>query len=294
MKAILRIALVLAALGLAGLWFTRPERDGGDVFAGLAPDVEGGRAVFDAGGCASCHAAEGAEGADRLVLSGGMAFASPFGTFHAPNISPDEAQGIGGWSALDLLNAMRHGTSPDGRHYYPVFPYSSYIHASAQDVLDLHAYLMTLPASPVPNRAHEVAFPFNIRAALGGWKLLFLREDWVRAGALSPMLARGRYLVEGLGHCGECHTPRNALGGWKRAEWLTGAPNPAGKGRFPDITPRALDWSAADLVYYLGTGFTPEFDVAGGHMALVVDNLARLPEADRAAIAAYLMSLPPE
>jgi len=290
---LIRLVLLALALVVAGLWITRPKSDGPEVLAGLSGDLARGEVVFTAAGCASCHMAPEAEGDARLVLAGGQRFPSPFGSFTAPNISPDPGAGIGGWSALDLWNAMHHGTSPEGRHYYPAFPYASYIRMTPQDVVDLHTYLQTLPADPTPSAAHAVPFPFNIRASLGGWKLLFLREGWVMDGDLSPEEARGRMLVEAMGHCAECHSPRNALGGVKTgADWLTGAPNPAGRGSFPDLTPPALDWSQAELVEYFTSGFTPDYDVAGGHMAHVVENLAHLPESDREAIAAYLGRLP--
>lgn len=287
-------ALVLLALLGAGLFLfvTRPQRLPADAMAGIAGDAAHGEQVFWAGGCASCHMAPGAEGAAQLVLSGGQQFPSPFGTFVAPNISPDPQQGIGAWSALDLANAMLRGTSPEGTHLYPAFPYASYIHVSLQDVADLHAYLLTLPASPAPSAPHELAFPFDIRASLGGWKFLYLKPDWVVDGALSPEEERGRYLVEGLGHCGECHTPRDGLGGPERSRWLAGAAQPSGQGRFPNITPGGLDWSTDEIVEYLTSGFTPDYDSAGGHMAYVVANLGHLPESDRAAIAAYLKRVP--
>lgn len=286
--------VVLACLAAAlGLWITRPRADGPEALAGLAPNLENGQQVFTAAGCASCHADETASGADKLVLSGGQHFPSPFGTFTAPNISQDPSQGIGTWSATDLWNALHHGTSPEGQHYYPVFPYASYIRMQPQDVVDLHAYLTTLPADATPSQPHDIPFPFSIRASLGGWKLLFLREGWVMEGDLSPTETRGREIVEAMGHCAECHSPRNILGGVKTgADWLTGAPNPSGRGTFPDLTPPALDWSSQDLVAYFTSGFTPDFDSAGGHMALVVENLAALPESDRAAVAAYLGRLP--
>jgi len=294
MRRLLIGATALAILGLAAFWFlTMPRPLPDDALAGLTGDAARGEAVFWAGGCASCHAEEKAEGDARLVLAGGQRFPSPFGTFVAPNISPDRDHGIGGWTALDLANAMTRGVSPDGRHYFPVFPYASYAHAELGDIADLHAYLMTLPPSPAPSLDHEVGFPFNIRRSLGGWKLLFLREDWAVAGDLSEREARGRYLAEALGHCGECHTPRNVLGGLDRSRWLAGGPVPGGKGNFPNITPAKLTWSEADIVEYLTSGFTPDFDSAGGHMALVVQNTARLPAEDRAAIAAYLKRVPP-
>lgn len=295
-----RLFLILILLGLAGLgafWgLTAPRTLPEGAMDGLSGDPARGERIFTAGGCASCHAAPGAEGEARRVLAGGRAFKTDFGTFYAPNISPSPEHGIGGWSALDLANALRHGTSPEGQHYYPAFPYTSYVHMELADIADLHAFLQTLPASDTPNRAHDVGFPFNIRRTLGGWKLLFLREDWVIAGDLSPEELRGRYLVEALGHCGECHTPRNTLGGWKRDRWLAGGPNPDGKGRIPNITPHPDGigaWSTLDIVTYLNSGFTPEYDVAGGSMAEVIENTRQLPPEDHAAIAAYLKRVPP-
>lgn len=257
-----------------------------------AGDAARGATVFTAAGCASCHIAPGATKAEHPVLSGGQRFASDFGTFIAPNISTDAKQGIGAWSTLDLLNALRHGTSPAGQHYYPALPYATYTRMTDTDVADLRAYLATLPADATPSQPHEVGFPFNIRRALGVWKLLFLRDDWVLAEAPTPELERGRYIVEALAHCGECHTPRNGLGGLQRDRWLSGAPNPNGKGAIPDITAAGLTWSSADIVGYLTTGFTPEFDTAGGHMVAVVENMAQLPDSDRAAVAAYLKAIP--
>jgi len=287
------IFAILALVLLAGaLWAIRPRTDGPAVLAGLEPDLANGEMVFIASGCASCHMAEGATGDGRLVLAGGQKIVSPFGTFHVPNISQDPAHGIGSWSDLDLWNALHHGTTPDGQHLYPAFPYTSYIRLTPQQVVDLAAYLRTLPADPTPSQPHELGFPFTLRPALGAWKALYLRDGWVMAGDLSPELTRGREIVEAMGHCAERHSPRDALGGTKTgAAWLSAGPNPAG-GTFPDLTPPALGWSEAELVEYFTSGFTPEFDMAGGHMALVVENLARLPESDRAAVAAYLKQLP--
>jgi len=187
---------------------------------------------------------------------------------------------------------MMRGVSPQGAHYYPAFPYTSYARADPQDVTDLHAYLAALPADATPSQPHEVGFPFNIRRSLGGWKILFFNDDWVIDGDLTPEETRGRYLAEALGHCGECHTPRNALGGSQTSRWLAGGPVPGGEGTFPNITPARLTWSTEELVEYFTSGFTPEFDSAGGHMGLVVGNLARLPESDRMALAAYLQKVP--
>ena len=252
-------------------------------------DLELGAQVFWASGCASCHVPDGAEESDAPLLSGGKAFASEFGTFYAPNISPSSA-GIGEWSVLEFANAVQAGVSPDGAHYYPAFPYTAYAQATATDIAALYAFMQTLPADDTASVAHDVGFPFNIRRSLGGWKLLF---GTPKGPDLGPDHARGAYLAESLAHCAECHTPRNALGGLDTARWMAGAPNPSGKGRIPNITPAALGWSEVDLVAYLRTGFTPEYDSAGGSMASVVTNMARLPEQDVQAIARYIMTLPP-
>ncbi|MCG6901908.1 MAG: cytochrome c [Rhodobacter sp.] len=294
MKALFRWAAALALVGTAVFWWvTRPVMLDAGALAGLTPDLAAGEQVFYAGGCAACHAAPDASGDARLTLSGGQAFPSPFGTFRAPNISSDPDHGIGGWSALDLANAMKNGVSPEGQHYFPAFPYTSYAKAQLSDIVSLHAFLATLPASTEPSKPHEVGFPFNIRRSLGGWKRLFLGDAWVVAGDLTAQETRGRYLAEALGHCGECHTPRNVLGGLQFSQWLGGAPDPSGKGRVPNITPGKLLWSEADIAEYLKSGFTPEFDTAGGHMVAVVENTAHLTPEDRAAIAAYVKRVMP-
>ena len=285
------LALAVIGGGL-GWWLTAPAPLPPEATAGLTGDATRGEQVFWASGCASCHMAPGATGEAQLVLSGGQKFPSPFGTFVAPNISPS-AQGIGGWSLADFASAVTRGVSPEGQHYYPAFPYASFIRMELQDVADLKAYMDGLPPSDTASLPHEIGFPFNIRRSLGGWKLLFLRDDWVIGDPLTDDEARGRYIAEAMAHCGECHTPRNALGGLETGRWLAGAPNPSGQGTIPNITPAKLGWSADEIVEYLTTGFTPEFDSVGGHMAHVVENMARLPETDRRAVAADLKMVPP-
>ena len=169
---------ILAVLAAAVAWFlSAPTYLPADALDGLVADAGRGEMVFHAGGCASCHSADKAEGADKLVLAGGRRFASPFGTFIAPNISPDPVNGIGGWSAMDLANAMKNGVSPDGRHYFPAFPYTSYSRVKLADIVDLKAFLDTLPAVAAPSQPHEVGFPFNIRRSLGLWKILFFSDQ---------------------------------------------------------------------------------------------------------------------
>ena len=291
MRRILTLAVLAGAvIALAGLWITRPRTVEAARFAALEGDAVAGERLFWAAGCASCHAVPDSD--DKLTLAGGERFATPFGTFVAPNISMDPGQGIGGWNLAEFASALLEGTSPEGQHYYPAFPYSTYTRMSDQDVAHLWAFFRTLPADPTPSQPHELGFPFNIRLSLGGWKLLYLNRDWV-AEAGTPELESGRYLVEALGHCSECHTPRNALGGLNRDAWLTGAPNPAGKGEVPGLHPDQLGWSIEDMVYYFQTGLTPDYDSVGGAMAEVIEGLSTLPEEDLRAIARYLGSLPP-
>jgi mono/diheme cytochrome c family protein len=281
------------ALGLAGAWLlSAPETVDPAAYAGLQGDPIAGEQVFWAAGCASCHMAVGAKDEAELVLVGGQEFPSAFGTFIAPNISPDRVNGIGDWTLLQFANAVTLGVSPSGEHLYPALPYAAYNKMTPQDVTDLKSFIDRLPASTEPSKPHQVGFPFNIRRTLGLWKLLFNSTDFVIKGDLSPEQTRGRYIAEAMAHCGECHTPRNPLGGLQRSAWLSGAANPDGKGKTPNITPAKLSWSGTELVEYLTSGFTPDFDSVGGHMAHVVENMAKLPDADRQAVAAYLALVP--
>lgn len=288
-KFALSIAVLLVVAVFAGLWSTRARSVEPERFASVTADAGRGEQIYWAGGCASCHKAKDSE--DATSLPGGQRFATEFGTFVAPNISSDPTHGLGSWTLAQFASALLNGTSPDGEHYYPSFPYTTYGRMSDQDVADLWAFMQTLPADPTPSAAHELGFPFNVRASLGGWKMLFVSRDWI-AEAPTPELERGRYLVEALGHCAECHTPRNALGGPVVTDWMGGAPNPSGDGRIPGLTPEHLNWSAGDIAYYLETGFTPDFDSAGGEMTDVIANISQLTPEDRAAIAAYVKALP--
>ncbi|MFP3542444.1 cytochrome c [Rhizobium sp. SIMBA_035] len=288
----------VAVLGGAAFYFiTAPNPLPESHWAGLGEaDLKNGEMVFWAGGCVSCHAAPGSQGDAKLTLAGGLALKSPFGTFHVPNISPDEKAGIGTWTLAQFGNAMKRGVGPQGQHLYPSFPYGSYARISDKDVVDLFGYIKTLPKSENVAPPHELPFLYNIRLALGGWKFLYFNDQprVVLANA-DDKLRRGQYLVEGPGHCGECHTPRDALGGFKPDMWLAGAPNPEGEGRIPNITPGGQDvgnWSEADIANYLETGFTPDFDSAGGSMTEVQQNIAHLPKSDIEAIAAYLKAVP--
>jgi mono/diheme cytochrome c family protein len=297
MRKLALLIITPVLLGAAGFWFlTATSRVDPARLAGVAPgDVQRGMSIFWQGGCASCHAAPGAKGDARLVLAGGVNLVTPFGTFVTPNISPSK-QGIGDWSFADLANAMMEGVSPDGTHFYPAFPYTSYARMQVQDIADLYAFLKTLPSSDNVAGPHKLSFPFNIRRGLGLWKQLYLSPQPVLTiASASDAIKRGQYLVEGPGHCGECHTPRNAIGGPDKGLWLAGAKAPEGKGVIPNITggDGGIDsWSERDIAYALESGFTPDFDSLGGSMTDVVRNMAHLQAADREAIAAYLKAIP--
>ena len=293
MRALFILIVLAGLLGGAGLYLTRPAMVDAAAIAAITPDTARGEQVFHAAGCASCHAADEAEGDARLILSGGHRFDTPAGVFVAPNISQDPTHGIGAWSTADIVTAVMKGTSPDGRHYFPSFPYAAYGKAELSDIVSLAAYLKTLPADPTPSQPHELAFPYNIRLGIGAWKYLNISDDWAVDLSDDPRIRRGQYLSEALGHCGECHTPRTATQGLDTDRWFAGAPNPSGRGNIPNISPAKLTWSAADIAAYLESGFTPEFDVAGGSMRDVVTSLANLPAEDREAIAAYLKAVPP-
>jgi mono/diheme cytochrome c family protein len=274
-------------------WLTAPPMAFSAIQPATPPNLANGLATFNAGGCSSCHAVPGQP--DRLRLGGGLAIPSPFGTFYAPNISPDPVDGIGRWTEAQFVDAVTKGVSPTGTHYFPAFPYTSYAHARVEDVRDLFAYLKTLAPVPGKVRDHDVPFPFNIRRNVGIWKLLFMDgKPFVPEAARSVQWNRGAYLVNSLGHCAECHSPRNFLGGIIAAQRFAGGPDPEGEGWVPNITRKGIDdWSAKDIVYFLETGQTPDGDAAGGAMARVIRNTSQLSPGDRAAIAEYIVSLPP-
>ncbi|TPI16101.1 cytochrome c [Mesorhizobium sp. B4-1-1] len=287
------------AAAIVGWVLSAPARLDAAAVAQLGPgDAARGKRIFYAGGCTSCHAKPGAQGDARLELVGGLELKTPFGTFVPPNISQDQKDGIGAWSKEEFANAMLRGVSPSGEHFYPAFPYASYARMKPADIADLYAFMKTLPAVAGKAPDHKLSFPFTIRRGIGLWKLLYLSPEPVIAlpdGTPDKVLA-GRYLVEGPGHCGECHTPRDFAGGVRKGEWLAGAVAAEGSGIVPNITSGEggiKDWSEADIANYLETGFTPDFDSVGGAMVDVQRNMAQLTADDRAAIAAYLKAVPP-
>jgi mono/diheme cytochrome c family protein len=288
------IVVVLVLIGaLSVFWYlSTPRRVPASALAGGVPNLDNGRILFAVGGCASCHAVSKDE---RTRLGGGVALHSPFGTFYAPNISSDPIHGIGRWSEADFVTAMRNGVSPDGRHYYPAFPYTAYRRMTAADLRDLFAYLQTLPAVSDSSRDHDLTFPFNIRRGLGLWKRVHLDgKPFSPDPTQSAQWNRGAYLVNGPGHCAECHSPRDAFGGIRSAQRFAGGPNLEGEGWVPNITQQALGrWSVQDFEYLLENGELPDGDSVGGSMRDVIRNTSQLPAADRAAMAVYLKSLAP-
>ncbi|WP_417843220.1 c-type cytochrome [Thalassospira sp.] len=316
----------LAVLGVAGFvvltspwtWsLLYPTPDVAD--AGPA-NLENGREMFLAGDCSTCHATPGKK--DPLDLGGGHALTTDFGTFYMPNISPDKTDGIGNWTLAEFTRALREGVGPDsimpdGENLYPAFPYTSYQHMTANDVRDLFAYLNTL--DPVQSQVppHDLKFPFNMRRGVGVWRLAFLNGKQVVDGQPKPLevapvnndpmkpvdilsksediLARGRYLVEGAGHCAECHSPRTIAGNIPSDMRFSGGPQVSGVGYYPNITPSETgigSWTANEITNYLKSGVSPVGQIAAGDMAEVIENTSQLSTADRYAIAVYLKTLP--
>jgi len=293
-RKLILLVIAVAIVGLAVFYVvTIPAAVPASALGSHTPDLANGKEMFFAGGCTSCHATPGQD--DKTRLGGGLGLKSPFGTFYVPNISPDPSDGIGKWSEADLVTAMTKGTSPDGLHYFPAFPYTSYQRMRTEDVRDLFAYLKPLPAVQGRVRDHDVPFPFNVRRTLGGWKFVFLDgKPFAADASKSAEWNRGAYLVNGPGHCAECHSPRNALGGIIAAQRFAGGPNPEGEGWVPNITQAGLkDYSDKDIEYLLETGNTPEGDSVGGAMTPVIRNTSQLTPQDRRAMSVYIKSLPP-
>ena len=252
-------------------------------------DAKRGQYLATAGGCMGCHTMTGK---DAAAYAGGRALKTPFGTFYGPNITPDPKAGIGAWSEMDFVRAMRHGERSDGSNYFPAFPYPSFTRITDSDLSDLWAFLQTLPASGRQSQPHELRFPFGFRFMVTTWKWLFFTPGPSLEAQNGPA-ARGAYLVQTLGHCGECHTPRNFLGGPRRDRVLAGGMGHEGK-RVPNLTPARLkSWSDAELKEFLLSGATPDGDAAAEPMDEVIRNSSsRLAPADLTAVIAYLRSLP--
>ncbi|HXP32234.1 MAG TPA: cytochrome c [Stellaceae bacterium] len=257
--------------------------------------VERGAYIFAAAGCVSCHTDVKHHG---TPLAGGRPLSTPFGTFYSPNITADRQHGIGGWSLADFKRALRDGKDDDGDFLFPVFPYPSYTGMTDQDIADLYAYLMTQPPSAQADKPHEVKFPFGFRPLQRFWRYLFFNEGPLAAVPdQSAEWNRGRYLVEAVAHCEECHTPRNFLGALDRSRAFAGNPQGPDGQKAPNITPDPATgigkWSIDDITTVLASGMTPDFDSVGGGMGEVVAGTEKLTDTDRHAIAVYVKSLPP-
>lgn len=255
------------------------------------PAMVRGERLAGLAGCAACHTAE-----DGAPFAGGHALHTDFGTFHGSNLTPDPEHGLGGWTFEDFHRAMREGKRPDGRSYYPSFPFTSFTGLTDDDLSDLWAFLQTVPADPRPDEPHDLRRGYRKRWVLGLWRTFAFRKGPFEADADDPVVARGEYLVDVVGHCGECHTPRSGLGALKRRRWLAGSdaePEPA-----PNITPHddgVGSWELDDWLTFLDMGMLPDGDWVGGEMARIVEEgTAPLSEADREAMARYLMSVPAE
>lgn len=286
----MRLGFAAGLLLAAPLLFAAPSSTPVD------SQLQQGEYIYRAAGCEACHTDTKHAGKS---LAGGHALVTPFGTFYSPNITPDKETGIGRWSEQDFVRAMRSGISPDGDHYYPAFPYPSYTKLSDEDIRALWVYLKARPPIMQANRQHDLKWFARSRSFVGSWKRLYFTPGAYQPDASkSQTWNRGAYLSEAAAHCGECHTPRNPLGGIKNEQRYAGTRAGPDGGVVPNITPDKKTgigkWRASELVEYLATGLTPEGDSAGDLMAEVIDNgLKYLTKEDLAAITEYVLSLPP-
>lgn len=298
---VLKILFFFAVAFMAGggwvVWVTLPVLPDPVVSSSHVADPGNGEDLFRVGGCLSCHAPVDGAGMDENLPSGGRPLVSPVGVFYPPNITPDLETGIGAWTETDFVTAMARGVSPDGRHYFPAFPYTSYRYMTNEDLLDLKAYIFSLPA--VNNKVATPDVPFAVigRALMGPWKWLAFNErpiaDDPNRGAL---WTRGAYLVLGPGHCGECHTPRDLMMIPKRGgSFLAGGPHPDGQGMTPSLRgliERKRYEDIDDLALALANGEIFGYDrLSSGGMAEVQASLSMLQERDVRAIATFLADL---
>jgi nicotinate dehydrogenase subunit B len=272
-----------------------PAGAGPDASMWSAAMLERGRQIAAAGDCAVCHTAPGG-----TTNAGGFALETPFGTVWSTNITPDRETGIGAWTYEAFARAMRKGIARDGRHLYPAFPYTAFARMSDADMMALYAWLMSQPAVKQTVPQTQLPFPMNQRRLVAGWNWLFHDDAQYRPDPQkSALWNRGKYLVDGAGHCGACHTPRNALGAEKGGfSYLSGGSAegwdaPALIAAHGAAAGAPVPWTEDALFTYLRSGFSPEHGVAAGPMAPVVAGLASLPESDVRAIAHYIASLSP-
>jgi mono/diheme cytochrome c family protein len=296
-KRVAAVLVVVVVVTVATLFVLTAARPRPVVVPAHTGDLVNGEMLFHAGSCQPCHKpAEDADGA--MLPSGGAPFPTPVGTFYPQNLTPDPETGIGRWTEVDFVVAMTQGVSPDKRHYFPAFPYIAFAAMPIEDLLDLRAYLFTLPAVRSPNREPDLPMVWLARRSVGLWKTLAFKAGPFESDPQeSASWNRGAYLVHGPGHCGECHTPRNALFALDESRSLAGAPHPAGEGEVPsvrDLIGRGRYTDASDLTLALMFGETFGYEkLSSGGMAEVQMNLGRLPEAEVQAMSEYLVSLPP-
>src|SRR5262245_31813695 len=302
-KTLAAVMVFIAAGVVGGLYLlSAPHPVTASSLPRRIPDLANGQVMYNVGGCIACHKPAGGqgEGDPPLLPSGGVALNTPAGTFYPPNITPDRETGIGQWSDADFVNAVQHGISPDGTHYIPAFPYSSYGRMKVEDVLDLKAYLFSLPAVKAERRPPDVLLgsvgEAVMRRATGLWKLIKGDPGRIAYHAdESALWNRGAYLVNAPGHCGECHTPRNLMMIPITSGMFLGGPHPEGKGKVPsliDLIGRKRYKDAEDLANALQFGETFGYDkLSSGGMGAVQTNRSKLPEGDIKAIATYLAAL---
>jgi mono/diheme cytochrome c family protein len=286
------------ALGLVALWLLSAPRP---LTAADIPqhtgDVANGERLYHAAGCFSCHQpSPDLKNVDASLPAGGAPLTTPVGTLYPLNLTPDPETGIGNWTDLQFLNAVMRGISPEGEHLIPALPYTSYAHMKPEDVLDIRAYLASLPAVTSPEREAEIPAAPLLRRGIGLWKWVGLdTTPWTPDTSQSDSWNRGSYLVNGPGHCQECHTPRNAFMALDTSQAFAGGPHPEGKGRVPSLRgmiERGRYTDAADLASALQYGGALGYDkLASGGMGQVQRNISMLPESDIQAIADYIASL---
>jgi mono/diheme cytochrome c family protein len=277
---------------------TQSPADGLDFEAVDETTIERGRYLALAGNCASCHTAAGGE-----FMAGGLAFETPFGTIYSTNITPDSATGIGDWTGGQFLTSMRRGVRPDGQHLYPVFPYTAFTKMTDDDIVDLYAYLQSIPAVSQVAPTNEIAFPFNQRSLMSVWKAMYFEEGpFESSESQSPEWNRGAYVVEALAHCGACHSPRNVLGAEISGKAMAGGEYldkvPGGAMRTwaaPNLTsaPTGLDlWPREEVAAYLKNGINTFVGTFGPMNEVIINSTRHLSDDDIDAMAVYLKSLP--
>lgn len=290
-----KLWIILAVITMAGIGFLAWMFSPIDLQSApitLQGDPARGAYLARMGGCIACHTDENS---GHGLLAGGPPLESPFGVFAAPNITISAEHGIGDWGIDDFARAVRQGISPQGEPYYPAFPYEFYRSFSDQDIADLWSVLQLVPVVEQADPQTDIGFPFNIRAGLKPWRLLFENPVFISPdSSRTDNYNRGRFIVEGPAHCAACHTPRNLAGVLDKNRWFEGAQLLPTGGYAPAIDAASLKaqgWTVEDLAWALQTGITPEGDALGGSMAEVISGGSQfLSEEDRRAMAEYLLT----